>query len=235
MTIAWSPICLNAAYEPRANPGFTGTPFTVTLRSVRGMPMRKTSPDCICPALPTACSTAFQSGSAPRAAVGTATAIRRPNPTTAYWICRSLRSLITAAPSSRMRLMETHDVRPVDVSHERVDVFRGVRAVVEMWWACSYIHQPPPVTPRIVRSSKAVTDATKLEACISVLEIARAVEPGLYAVANRHDPHRVPLTERRRLDARGRQLTPASVVVVALLAARCPGHFLNSPLPVHRR
>src|SRR5262245_61512957 len=30
MTIAWSPTCLNAAYEPSAKPGFTGTPLTVT-------------------------------------------------------------------------------------------------------------------------------------------------------------------------------------------------------------
>src|SRR5437762_1628017 len=130
MTIAWSPICLNAAYEPRANPAFTGTPFTVTLRSVRGMPMRKTSPACICPVFPRACSTAFQSGSA--AAAGTASATRTPNPTTAYWICCSLRSLITAAPSSRVRLMQAPGVRPVEVVHERVDIFRGGRAVVDV-------------------------------------------------------------------------------------------------------
>src|SRR6267142_1359071 len=129
MTIAWSPICLNAAYEPSANPGFTGTPLTVTLRSVRGMPMRKTSPGCICPVLPRACSTAFQSGSAARAAVDTASATRTPNPTTAYWMYRSL---ITDAPSSRGRLMQAPDVRPVDVFHERIDVFRGGRAVVDV-------------------------------------------------------------------------------------------------------
>src|SRR5438270_13998033 len=111
--------------------------------------------------------------------------------------------------------MQALERSPSCVFHECVHVFSRRPRRSRMWWACSYIHQPPPVTPRIVRSSKAVTDATKLEACISVLEIARAVEPGLSAVANRHDPHRVPLTERRRLDARGRQLTPASVVVVA--------------------
>src|SRR2546422_10981218 len=66
MTMAWSPICLKAAYDPRAKPAFTGTPFTVTLRSVRGMPMRKTSPACICPDLPSTCSTAFQSICGPR-------------------------------------------------------------------------------------------------------------------------------------------------------------------------
>ena len=31
MTIAWSPSCLNAAYDPSAKPGLTGTPLTVTL------------------------------------------------------------------------------------------------------------------------------------------------------------------------------------------------------------
>src|SRR5437870_3423140 len=118
MTIAWSPTCLNAAYEPRANPAFTEMPFTVTVRSVRGMPMRKTSPGCICPDLPRACSTAFQSGSAARAAAGPAVATRTPNPMTAYLICRSV---ITIAPSSRVRLMKAHDIRPVDVFHERVD------------------------------------------------------------------------------------------------------------------
>src|SRR5712691_8762548 len=64
MTIAWSPICLNAAYEPSAKPAFTGTPLTVTARSVLGIPTRKTSPAWTCPDLPSACSTAFKSGSA---------------------------------------------------------------------------------------------------------------------------------------------------------------------------
>ena len=40
MTMVWSPTCLKAAYEPRANPAVTGTPLTVTEMSVRGMPMR---------------------------------------------------------------------------------------------------------------------------------------------------------------------------------------------------
>ena len=44
MTMTSSPICLKAAYDPSANPAFTGTPFTVTARSERGMPMRRTSP-----------------------------------------------------------------------------------------------------------------------------------------------------------------------------------------------
>ena len=56
-----------AAYDPSANPAFTGTPFTVTARSVRGIPTRNTSPGCTWPDLPSACSTAFQSGSAARA------------------------------------------------------------------------------------------------------------------------------------------------------------------------
>src|SRR5215469_16591509 len=41
-----------------------GTPFTVTERSVRGIPILKTSPDWSWPDFPSACSTAFQSGSA---------------------------------------------------------------------------------------------------------------------------------------------------------------------------
>src|SRR5262245_31379259 len=72
MTIACSPICLNAAYDPSANPALTGTPLTVTARSVRGMPTRYTSPACTWPALPSACSTAFQSGSAARENPGVA-------------------------------------------------------------------------------------------------------------------------------------------------------------------
>ncbi len=82
MTMAWSPICLKAAYEPKAKPAFTGTPLTVTLRSVRGMPMRKTSPACICPDLPRACSTAFQSGSAAHAASGVANVAITPHTAT---------------------------------------------------------------------------------------------------------------------------------------------------------
>src|SRR5438445_9886914 len=118
MTMASSPTCWNASYAPRANPAFTGMALTVTLRSVRGMPLRKTSPGCICPDLPRACSPAFQSGSAARAAAGTAAATRTPNPMTAHLICRSV---ITIAPSSRVRLMKAHDIRPVDVFHGRVD------------------------------------------------------------------------------------------------------------------
>src|SRR4030095_4904676 len=72
MTIARSPTCLNAAYDPSANPALTGTPLTVTTRSVRGIPTRKTSPACTWPDLPSACSTAFQSGSAAGERLGAA-------------------------------------------------------------------------------------------------------------------------------------------------------------------
>src|SRR5256712_1214383 len=137
-------------------------------------------------------------------------------------------------------------------------------------------------------------------ATVVVIEIELAVEPRLDVIPQRHHPDRVPLPGCRRLDARGRQLTPASVVVVEAevvlecigtdhvvlavvepehdpargilaprkrlefhgdvdvgkranrgnndvefvphgalykhrLAARCPGHFLNGPLSVHRR
>src|SRR5262249_30860591 len=56
--------------------------------------------------------------------------------------------------------------------------------------------------------------APPLEACISVLEVTRTIEPGLDTVTDRNDAHRVPLTERRRLHAGARELPPASVVVV---------------------
>src|SRR5262245_44326674 len=54
----------------------------------------------------------------------------------------------------------------------------------------------------------------QLEACISVLEVTRPIEPGLGMVADRKDSHRVPLTERGRLHAGARELTPAPVVVI---------------------
>src|SRR5262245_20075699 len=79
MTIACSPICLNAAYEPSANPALTGTPLTVTARSVRGMPTRYTPPACTWPALPSACSTVFQSGSVARESPGIAAATTTSN------------------------------------------------------------------------------------------------------------------------------------------------------------
>src|SRR5215471_11047201 len=90
MTIAWSPICLNAAYDPRANPALTGTPLTETARSVRGMPTRKTSPACTWPDLPSACSTAFQSGSAARARPGVPEAMSAASTIS----CPSIRSLM---------------------------------------------------------------------------------------------------------------------------------------------
>src|SRR5262245_37156305 len=131
MTMALSPTCLNAAYDPRANPALTGTPLTVTARSVRGMPMRKTSPDWSWPDLPSACSTIFQSGSAARAPTGATTIATSPRKTIGRFnawdfIMRSLPFF------SRVRLMEPGDVRPVDVLHERVDVLRCRGAVVQV-------------------------------------------------------------------------------------------------------
>src|SRR5205823_6395487 len=57
-------------------------------------------------------------------------------------------------------------------------------------------------------------DAARLEAGVAMVQIEFAVEPALEVVAERDDAHRVPLTERRRLDAGARQLTPPAVVVV---------------------
>src|SRR2546428_2465564 len=129
MTMARSPTCLTAAYDPSANPALTGTPFTVTARSVRAMPMRKTSPDCSWPDLPSACSTIFQSGSAARAVTGAATIATSPRKTIVFnaWDFMGRSSL-----SSRVRLMEPGDVRPVDVLHECVDVLRRRGAVVQV-------------------------------------------------------------------------------------------------------
>src|SRR5438445_1015698 len=129
MTMARSPTCLNAAYDPSANPALTGTPFTVTARSVRGMPMRKTSPDCSWPDLPSACSTIFQSGSAARAVTGAATIATSPRKTIVFnaWDFMGRSSL-----SSAVRLMERGDVRPFDVRHECVDVLRRRGAVVQV-------------------------------------------------------------------------------------------------------
>src|SRR5437867_12371674 len=130
MTMARSPTCLNAAYDPSANPALTGTPFTVTARSVRGMPMRKTSPACSWPDLPSACSTIFQSGSAARAVTGAATVAISPSKTIVFfnaWDFMGRSSL-----SSRVLLMEAGHVRPVNVLHERVDVLRRRGAVVQV-------------------------------------------------------------------------------------------------------
>src|SRR5437764_14240475 len=57
-------------------------------------------------------------------------------------------------------------------------------------------------------------DAARLEAGVAMVQIEFAVEPALEVVAERDDAHGVPLTERRRLDAGARQLTPPAVVVV---------------------
>src|SRR5262249_9414660 len=131
ITMALSPTRLNAAYDPSAKPALTGTPFTVTARSVRGMPMRKTSPDWSWPDLPSACSTTFQSGSAARAPTGAATIAISPRKACRCFTAWDL--IMQSLPfSSRVRLMEPGDVRPVDVLHERVDVLRCRGAVVQV-------------------------------------------------------------------------------------------------------
>src|SRR3989442_13216199 len=52
------------------------------------------------------------------------------------------------------------------------------------------------------------------EACVPVVEAELAVEPRLHVVTERDDALGVPLTERRGLHARGRELTASPVVVV---------------------
>src|SRR5215831_14618127 len=123
MTIAWSPTCLNAAYEPSANPALTGTPFTVTARSVRGIPTRYTSPACIWPDLPSACSTAFQSGSAAREAPGVAAAMNTHATIVRFQLC----GLIVSASLLTSRTADAAATRcpRANVLHERVDVLRG--------------------------------------------------------------------------------------------------------------
>src|SRR2546428_5365303 len=58
------------------------------------------------------------------------------------------------------------------------------------------------------------THPSRAEPRVPVLKEELAVEPTLEVVAEGDDAHRVPLTERRRLDAGARQLTPPAVVVV---------------------
>src|SRR5207244_13548866 len=58
------------------------------------------------------------------------------------------------------------------------------------------------------------THPSRAEPRVPVLKQELAVEPALDVVAEGDDAHRVPLTERRRLDAGARQLTPPAVVVV---------------------
>jgi len=47
-----------------------------------------------------------------------------------------------------------------------------------------------------------------------MVEIELAVEPRLHMIADRHEPHRVPLPECRGLDPRGGELAASAVVVV---------------------
>src|SRR5215813_8644140 len=112
ITIARSPTCLNAAYEPSAKPALTGTPLTVTLRSVRGIPTRKTSPAWSWPDLPSACSTAFQSGGAAWAAAGL------PNrATNSATMTSSITRSLMVPPSDPLRLLLQHRVQPVEDRH----------------------------------------------------------------------------------------------------------------------
>ena len=61
MTIACPPpTSLKATQDPRANAGRMRTPRAVTWRSRRGKLKRTTSPGCVAPFRPSACSTALQ-------------------------------------------------------------------------------------------------------------------------------------------------------------------------------
>src|ERR1043166_1961032 len=61
ITIVMSPVFLKATHEPRASAGLSSIPPTVTFKSLRGRLTLYTSPGCIEPALPKACSIGFQS------------------------------------------------------------------------------------------------------------------------------------------------------------------------------
>src|SRR5215831_5037564 len=52
------------------------------------------------------------------------------------------------------------------------------------------------------------------EARVVMVQVLLAIEPSLDVIADGHDANRMPLTKRWRLDARRRQLTPPTVVVV---------------------
>src|SRR5262245_38039783 len=130
MTMACSPTCLKAAYEPRANGAFTATPFTVTARSVRGIPTRNTSPACSWPDLPRACSTAFQSGSAARATPAPLTIRAIPKTRSARDNTGDL--MVTASSSARVRLVQARDVVPANVLHEGVHILRRGGTVVKV-------------------------------------------------------------------------------------------------------
>src|SRR5262245_16240064 len=130
MTMACSPTCLKAAYEPRANGAFTATPFTVTARSVRGIPTRNTSPACSWPDLPRACSTAFQSGSAARATPAPLTIRAIPKTRSARDNTGDL--MVTASSSARVRVVQARDVVPANVLDEGVDILRRGGTVVKV-------------------------------------------------------------------------------------------------------
>src|SRR3954468_3227975 len=79
--MTWSPTIIsaplptgaNAAQPPRARPGFTSVPPTVTCRSERGMLKRMTPPGIALPSNPNAFCTGFHSGAAPAATSNNAT------------------------------------------------------------------------------------------------------------------------------------------------------------------
>src|SRR6266511_2115287 len=57
-------------------------------------------------------------------------------------------------------------------------------------------------------------DATGPEPRVVVVEVERAIQPRLHVIAEGHDPNRVPLSERRRLHARTRELPSSAIVGV---------------------
>src|SRR2546422_11746987 len=56
--------------------------------------------------------------------------------------------------------------------------------------------------------------ATGLETRVTMIEMELAVEPRLHVIADRHEPHRVPLPECRGLDPRRGELAASAVEVV---------------------
>src|SRR6267143_1535406 len=254
MTMAWSPICLNAAYEPRANPAFTGTPFTVTLRSVRGMPTRKTSPGCICPDLPRACSTAFQSGSAARTAVGIPMLTINPRDATAYLIGRSLITALSLVELLRHRLPffalhQRHVGHGVAILQRRHDADDAVPLVLLHGLGGSGIERPLGLRHRFALSLgvldlvlrrnrlaflRACREAT-LKGNLGVLQGLRQL--GVLLVLRRLRPARRnskgPRHEERQHDRRhfhGASPSLSVVIVTSSVSGRCRGRR-TSPSP----
>src|SRR5436190_6222433 len=135
-----------------------------------------------------------------------------------------------------MRRVKTRNARPVDVVHECIDVVRRRRAIVEVvrvqrqkrrqlsLAACRHATDREVIKRRDRISLRPQAHTPGSVATVVVIEIELAVEPRLDVIPQRHHPDRVPLPGCRRLDARGRQLTPASVVVVeAEVVLECVG------------